>query len=143
MGNQVPASPLASWLRAFCEFWWVIRRMVGFLLPGPLEEGLPESTIDGASRENENAWNVGVRTEVRCPRVIHYLPGGCLEMSESDVIANQKQILRNQKEIISNQKQIKSNQEAIKKNQGTILKNQGTLDVIVRNQKQILAAIKK
>jgi hypothetical protein len=86
---------------------------------------------------------LGYARPMRGPHVIHFLPGGCLEMSESDVIANQKQILKNQKEIISNQNQIKSNQDTIKKNQATILKNQGTLDTIVKNQKQILAAIKK
>jgi hypothetical protein len=64
-------------------------------------------------------------------------------MSESTVIANQKQILNNQKTIIANQKQIKSNQDTIKRNQGTILKNQGSLDTILKNQKQILALVRK
>jgi hypothetical protein len=56
-----------------------------------------------------------------------------LKMSESNVLANQKQILKNQKAILGNQGQIKANQETIKKNQAAILKN----------QKQILAAVKK
>jgi hypothetical protein len=86
---------------------------------------------------------LGAFEKCACPRVIHYPPGGSQEMPESDIIANQKQILRNQKEIIANQNQIKSNQNTIQKNQATILKNQGTLDTIVKNQKQILAAIKK
>jgi hypothetical protein len=65
------------------------------------------------------------------------------KMSENDVIANQKRILNNQKEIIANQTKIKSNQEAIKRNQATILKNQGSLNTIIKNQKQILALLKK
>jgi hypothetical protein len=65
------------------------------------------------------------------------------QMSENDVIANQKSILKNQNEIIANQTKIKSNQEAIKKNQATILRNQGSLNTILKNQKQILALLKK
>ena len=64
------------------------------------------------------------------------------EMSEHDVIANQKKILQNQKSILANQGTIKANQETIKKNQVSILKNQATLDTIVKNQKKILAKIK-
>jgi hypothetical protein len=116
----------------------------GFALPVFLKAGYLNPLLTVRAGGNENTCHVGVtHGKCVCPRVIHYLPGGCLEMSESDVIANQKQILRNQKEILSNQNQIKSNQDTIKKNQGTILKNQGTLDTIVKNQKQILAAIKK
>jgi hypothetical protein len=65
------------------------------------------------------------------------------QMSERQVIANQKQILKNQKTILANQGQIKANQETIKKNQAAILKNQGSLDTIIKNQKHILASIKK
>jgi hypothetical protein len=65
------------------------------------------------------------------------------KMSEIAVLANQKRILGNQKEILANQKRIKSNQEAIKRNQATILKNQGSLNTIIKNQKQILALLKK
>jgi hypothetical protein len=68
--------------------------------------------------------------------------GGNSQMSETDVIANQKHILQNQKAILANQKTIKSNQETIKKTQEAILKNQATLGTIVQNQKKILAKLK-
>jgi hypothetical protein len=77
------------------------------------------------------------------PRGVHFSPGAATQMSERDVIANQKRILQNQKAIIANQSQIKANQDTIKKNQATILKNQGSLGTIIKNQKQILAAVKK
>ena len=71
-------------------------------------------------------------------------------MSESDVLANQKTILQNQKTVIANQGAIQANQKTIKgnqanilRNQASILKNQRTLDTIVKNQKQILAKLKK
>ena len=57
-------------------------------------------------------------------------------MAETDVIANQQVILENQKLILANQEQIKDNQEIIKK-------NQEKLDIIIRNQEQILASLKK
>ena len=67
------------------------------------------------------------------PYLVHFFPEGPKKMSESNVLANQKQILKNQKAILGNQGQIKANQETIKKNQASSL----------RNQKQILAAVKK
>jgi hypothetical protein len=76
-------------------------------------------------------------------RIVNFSPGGRRTMSERHVIANQKLILKNQKAILANQGQIKANQETIKKNQAAILKNQGSLSTIIKNQKQILAAIKK
>ncbi len=49
-------------------------------------------------------------------------------LSETDVLANQKTILHNQVLILKNQEEIK--------------KNQATLDVIVKNQEKILAAVR-
>ena len=57
-------------------------------------------------------------------------------MAEADVITNQKIILENQKLILANQEQIRQNQ-------GIIQKNQEKLDIIIRNQEQILASLKK
>lgn len=57
-------------------------------------------------------------------------------MAETDVIANQRIILENQKLILANQEQIQQNQ-------GIIQKNQEKLDIIIRNQEQILASLKK
>jgi hypothetical protein len=55
-------------------------------------------------------------------------PGG-LSMSESDIVANQKMIIENQATILKNQEEIKKNQEA--------------LQLIIKNQEKILAAIRK
>jgi hypothetical protein len=73
-----------------------------------------------------------------------------LNLSENEVLANQKHILENQKAILANQDTIKENQHAIKdtqkvivENQGDIKKNQQSLDLILKNQQQILALIKK
>jgi hypothetical protein len=85
-------------------------------------------------------WGVGL---LHPPLVVFTSAPEPPPMSERDVIANQKRILQNQKAIITNQNQIKANQETIKKNQATILKNQGSLGTIIKNQKQILAAVKK
>jgi hypothetical protein len=49
-------------------------------------------------------------------------------ISETEVLANQQTILKNQAFILKNQEEIK--------------KNQGTLDVIVKNQEKILAAVR-
>ncbi len=49
-------------------------------------------------------------------------------LSETDVLANQKNILHNQTLILKNQEEIR--------------KNQATLDVIVKNQEKILAAVR-
>lgn len=57
-------------------------------------------------------------------------------MAETDVIANQRTILENQKLILANQDQIKENQDIIRA-------NQEKLDIIIRNQEQILAVLKK
>ncbi len=48
-------------------------------------------------------------------------------ISETEVLANQQTILKNQAFILKNQEEIK--------------KNQGTLNVIVKNQEKILAAV--
>lgn len=79
------------------------------------------------------AAGVGETQGSSLPYLVHFSPEAAKKMSESNVLANQKQILKNQKAILGNQGQIKANQETIKKNQGAILKN----------QKQILAAVKK
>ena len=59
-----------------------------------------------------------------------------IEMSESEIVSNQKTILKNQATIIANQKAILQNQDAIKN-------NQSSLDKILKNQELILAALKK
>jgi hypothetical protein len=81
---------------------------------------------------------------VRTLRAVNFTAGGCWQkMSERTVVNNQKQILKNQKVILSNQGHIQANQETIKKNQASILKNQASLNTIIKNQKQILAHLKK
>jgi hypothetical protein len=57
-------------------------------------------------------------------------------MSEQEILANQKTILGHQASILENQKTILDNQK-------TIEKNQEALDEILQNQKEILAALKK
>jgi hypothetical protein len=76
--------------------------------------------------------------------------GAAYPMSESEVVANQKIIIQNQKTIIANQAALRANQKTIQGNQGRILKNQAgilknqsALNTIVKNQKQILARLKK
>jgi hypothetical protein len=71
-------------------------------------------------------------------------------MAENEVVSNQTAILGNQATIVKNQKAILGNQATIVKNQKTILANQGAikknqsaLNQILKNQKQILAALKK
>ena len=71
-------------------------------------------------------------------------------MADAKVLSNQKTILANQATIIKNQKAILANQTTIVKNQKTLLANQGVikknqspLDEILKNQRQILAAVKK
>jgi hypothetical protein len=59
-------------------------------------------------------------------------PGGfhmAQTLSETDVLVNQKVILQNQALILKNQDEIK--------------KNQQTLDLIVKNQEKILAALRR
>jgi hypothetical protein len=70
---------------------------------------------------------------------------GRVRMAERDVIVNQKQILENQAMILTNQQAIKDNQQAIKDNQQAIKenqkgikKNQDTLELVLKNQQQIL-----
>jgi hypothetical protein len=57
-------------------------------------------------------------------------------MADAKVLSNQKAILANQATIVKNQKAILANQNIIKKNQSALAE-------ILRNQKQILAAVKK
>jgi hypothetical protein len=71
-------------------------------------------------------------------------------MADAKVLSNQKTILNNQSTIVKNQKRILANQQTIVKNQkmiyanqGVIKKNQSALTEILKNQKEILAAIKK
>jgi hypothetical protein len=54
----------------------------------------------------------------------------------STATASETQVLANQKTILENQAVILKNQEAIKK-------NQETLNVIVKNQEKILAAVSR
>jgi hypothetical protein len=49
-------------------------------------------------------------------------------LTETEVLANQQTILKNQSYILKNQEEIKKNQE--------------TLNVIVKNQEKILAAVR-
>jgi hypothetical protein len=93
--------------------------------------------------QDENAPRAGPQPDGATHRVLLHAGRINDKMSETAVITNQKRILKNQKGIIANQTKIKSNQETIKKNQGTILKNQGSLNTILKNQKQILALLKK
>jgi hypothetical protein len=51
--------------------------------------------------------------------------------------------VKNQKSILANQSTITKNQKAILANQGVIKKNQAALGEILKNQKLILAALKK
>lgn len=103
----------------------------------------PENTIDVQDAKMKMRHALGHNLIGPSRRVLLHSGRINNTMSENDVIANQKRILKNQKEIIANQTQIKSNQEAIKKNQATILKNQGSLNTILKNQKQMLALLKK
>jgi hypothetical protein len=71
-------------------------------------------------------------------------------MSEHEVVANQKTILDHQATILENQKTIQGHQGSILENQKTILKNQANIEKnqdalqeILKNQKEILAALKK
>jgi hypothetical protein len=71
-------------------------------------------------------------------------------MADAKILSNQKTILTNQATIVKNQKTILANQHTIVKNQklifanqGTIKKNQAALTEILKNQKEILAAVKK
>jgi hypothetical protein len=50
-------------------------------------------------------------------------------LSETEILANQKLILQNQATILKNQEEIK--------------KNQATLELIVKNQEKILAAVRR
>jgi len=59
------------------------------------------------------------------------------------VLSNQKTIIANQKAILANQSTITRNQKAILANQAVIKKNQSALSEILKNQKLILAALKK
>jgi hypothetical protein len=65
------------------------------------------------------------------------------DMSDHEILGNQKSILQNQKDILENQQEIKRNQKALEEilsNQKEILKNQKE---ILANQKEILGAVKK
>jgi hypothetical protein len=73
-----------------------------------------------------------------------------IKMAGNEVLSNQKAILgnqttitKNQKTILANQATLVKNQKAILANQGVIKKNQAALNEILRNQKEILAAVKK
>jgi hypothetical protein len=90
-------------------------------------------THAGGAGRMRFAAGIGEIQDSPQPYFVHFSPEAAKKMSESNVLANQKQILKNQKTILGNQGQIKVNQETIKKNQAAILKN----------QKQILAAVKK
>jgi hypothetical protein len=107
------------------------------------EDVSSENTIDVHRLRDENVPRAGAQLNGAISPCFTSCRKENNKMSENDVIANQKRILKNQKEIIANQTRIKSNQEAIKKNQGTILKNQGSLNTILKNQRQILALLKK
>jgi hypothetical protein len=63
--------------------------------------------------------------------------------NQATILGNQATILKNQKAILGNQATIVKNQKAILANQGAIKKNQAALSQILKNQKQILAAVKK
>jgi hypothetical protein len=80
---------------------------------------------------------------------LHFIEDN-IEMAEREIIANQKQILENQAMILENQQAIRDNQQAIKDNQAAIKENQKgikknheALDLVLKNQQQILAALGK
>jgi hypothetical protein len=73
-----------------------------------------------------------------------------IEMAGNEVVTNQKSILgnqssitKNQKTILANQANIVKNQKAILANQNVIKKNQSALNEILKNQREILAAVRK
>jgi hypothetical protein len=98
--------------------------------------------VESQCKTTQRAW--GSWTRIATPS-LHPLPRerSHTEMSESNIIANQKRILQNQKTILANQGEIKANQQTIKKNQAAILKNQVSLTTIIKNQRAILALLKK
>jgi hypothetical protein len=63
--------------------------------------------------------------------------------NQKRILTNQSTITRNQKTILANQASIKQNQKNILANQSAIEKNQSALKEILKNQKEILAALKK
>jgi hypothetical protein len=63
--------------------------------------------------------------------------------NQKTILANQATIMKNQKAILANQTTIVKNQKTLLANQGVIKKNQSALDEILKNQRQILAAVKK
>jgi hypothetical protein len=63
--------------------------------------------------------------------------------NQKTIIGNQSTIVKNQKAILSNQSTLAKNQKTILANQGVIKKNQSALTEILKNQKLILAALKK
>jgi hypothetical protein len=63
--------------------------------------------------------------------------------NQKTILANQATITKNQKAILANQSTITKNQKTILSNQGVIRKNQSALSEILKNQKLILAALKK
>lgn len=100
-----------------------------------------KNAIDAVKLDIENAQALGLSHD-RHPSHERLFQRGTSRMSENVVIANQKHILQNQKLILTNQNAIKANQATIKKNQASILKNQAALNMIVSNQKKILAKLK-
>jgi hypothetical protein len=65
------------------------------------------------------------------------------EMSDQEVLSNQKSILHNQATILENQKSILHNQATIEKNQETLREILANQKEILKNQKEILLAVKK
>ena len=63
--------------------------------------------------------------------------------NQKTILANQATVVTNQKAILANQSTITKNQRVILANQGVIKKNQSALGEILKNQKSILAALKK
>ena len=63
--------------------------------------------------------------------------------NQKTILANQATIMKNQRAILANQATIVKNQKTLLANQGVIKKNQSALDEILKNQRQILAAVKK
>ena len=101
------------------------------------------------SQESAKQTEPACRASVKLPAQTQQ-SGENKTMADAKVLSNQKTILNNQSTIVKNQKRILANQQTIVKNQkmiyanqGVIKKNQSALTEILKNQKEILAAIKK
>jgi hypothetical protein len=118
-------------------YGWVSTKAIAFFYEIAIAS--PGATVGAPGRHHTKTLLTSACTQGRIDRSAV----GGRNMSETDVIANQKLILENQNSIIANQGEIKANQGTIQSNQAEILKNQKSLDTIIANQEQILALLRK